>query len=85
MAMFIVPPGGLAGFNQMTPASRRALFPTQRSRTGSRTRRKATRGKGSSRRTSGRKRSGKRSGKRKLKFGSPAWQKKYRVGAYRKK
>jgi len=64
------PPGGFAGFAQMTPASRRALSPSgsrspgrrRRSKPAASRRRKGTRSKKSS---------------RKLKFGSPAWRKKY--------
>lgn len=81
MASFTVPPGGLAGFSQMTPASRRALFPGQRSRGSSRrTRRTAV-----ARAASSKPRRSKRSGKSKMKFGSPAWQKKYKVGRFAKK
>lgn len=71
----VVPPGGFQGFSQMAPASQRALFPG-----GGRSpkRRKA---KSSSRRTTKRAKSarGKRAG-RKIKFGSPAWRKKYKLG-----
>lgn len=64
----IVPPGGMAGFSQMTPASRRALFP---GRVGSGPkRRRKTRAKKARKASSKRK-------SRKLKFGSPAWRKKY--------
>lgn len=83
----IVPPGGFAGFNNMTPASRAALSPMERAvrrssrrqgvKIGSRRRKKSSGRK----RTSSRKKSG---GGRKMKFGSPAWQKKYKVGKYRK-
>lgn len=75
-----IPPGGFAGFAQMTPASRIALQGGMtRSRGPVRRRRKT-----SAKRTKRAKRaSAKRSG-RKLKFGSPAWQKKYKVGKYRK-
>lgn len=82
MAMTIVPPGGFAGFSQMTPASRAALFPRGRSQPRSRRRRKATNGTRSLKGRSSAKRRGK--GKR-LKFGSPAWQKKYRVGKFAKR
>lgn len=75
---FIVPPGGLAGFSQMTPASKAALF-RQPSRTSPRRRRRS---KGTAKKASSRAR---RSTGRKMKFGSPAWQKKYRVGKFRKK
>lgn len=83
MAGVIVPPGGFAGFSQMTAASRAALFPRGRSqsRSGKRRKRRATSGAASSRVRSSRKRSGKG---RKPKFGSPAWQKKYKIGKYAK-
>lgn len=75
---FIVPPGGFAGFQQMTPASRASLFPggSRRATTGRRRRKKSA-----SRKTT----RAKRGGGRKMKFGSPAWQKKYRVGKFAKK
>jgi len=68
---FIVPPGGLAGFSQMTPASRRALSSGPRPAARRRRRKKAP-GNRSKVARSGRKATG-----RKLKFGSPAWRKKY--------
>lgn len=74
---FIVPPGGFAGFSQMTPASKGALF--RPSRTSPRRRRRS---KGTARKASARAR---KSTGRKMKFGSPAWQKKYKVGKFRKK
>lgn len=75
---FIVPPGGFAGFQQMTPASRRALSAS--SRTGARsTRRRRSSGKKMRRTTS---RGSKQT--RRPKFGSPAWQKMYKVGKYAK-
>jgi hypothetical protein len=81
MASFIVPPGGFAGFSQQTAAAQRALFPrgASRSRSSGR-RRKARKSRGV--RASSRRRNG--SG-RKLKFGSPAWQRKYRVGKFAKR
>lgn len=82
MGSLIVPPGGFAGVAQMTPASRQALSPMGRAavrssrrqgvKVGSVRRRRKTRAKG------------KRSG-RKMKFGSPAWQKKYKVGKFAKR
>lgn len=78
---FIVPPGGLAGFSQMAPASRRALFPGQRSRGPSR----RTRRKNGKRAKSSNGARSKRSRKSKMKFGSPAWQRKYKVGRFAKK
>lgn len=66
-------PGGWAGFAQMTPASRRALMPGGGSR---------TRGRRTKKNTSKKKRA-KRSGGGKLKFGSPAWRKKYAAKAKR--
>lgn len=77
---FMVPPGGFAGFRQMTPASQRALFPGGRSSPRSSKRRKSKRSK-----VSRKARTAKRGGGRKLKFGSPAWQKKYKVGRFAKK
>lgn len=74
---FVVPPGGFVGFSQMTPASRAALSPRgMRSGGGKRRRRKATKAKRTTRRAKG---------GRKMKFGSPAWQKKYKVGRHAKK
>lgn len=72
---FFVPPGGFAGFSQMTPASKRALTPMGSMRaTGRRKRKSATKAK---RRTGGKAKG------RKLKFGSPAWRKKYAAKAKR--
>lgn len=80
MAM-IVPPGGFAGFAQMTQASKRSLFkpgraPARRASTGRRAPARVRRAPAPARA---------RAGARKLKFGSPAWQKKYRVGAFAKR
>jgi len=75
--MFI-PPGGAAGFVQMTPASRLALT-RGTTRTAASPRRKRRRAS----KAAAPKRRAKASG-RKMKFGSPAWQKKYKVGKYRK-
>lgn len=71
MASFVVPPGGFAGFSQMTPTSKASLFPSGRGTSGRRSRRttKKTRTKTTKR--------AKRSGGRKPKFGSPAWRKMY--------
>lgn len=79
MNRIVVPPGGFAGFSQMTPASQAALRGS-----GSRgmTRRRKRK---SSKRSSKRSTRAKRTGSRKMKFGSPAWQKKYKVGKFRKK
>lgn len=74
---FIVPPGGFAGFSQMTAASRRALT-AGRTTTGTRRKRRK---KASAKR-------GKRAARakgRKLKFGSPAWRKKYGTGKRKKR
>lgn len=76
---FIVPPGGFAGFSQMTPASRAALgrvggTPYKRGR---RKRGKKAKGSSTRRRASG--------GGRKIKFGSPAWRKKYKLGKAKKR
>lgn len=82
MPNFVVPPGGLTGFSQMTPASRAALFPGGRSGGAKST----TRRRRSSKRTKKASGSGKRrTSGRKMKFGSPAWQKKYKVGKHAKK
>ena len=81
---FTVPPGGFAGFSQMAPASKASLFPGGRTRTGSGVRRRR-KGSSSKRTTRARVvRAGKSRKGRKMKFGSPAWQKKYKVGKYRK-
>lgn len=71
MRNLIVPPGGFAGFSQMTPASRQRLSQGTRrvNGNGKRRRRKAAK---AARRTTRRAK-----GSRKLKFGSPAWRKKY--------
>lgn len=76
-----VPPMGYVGFSQMTPASRAALMPGM-SQNRSSTRRKSTR---SARKTSSRTgaRRSRKSNSRKLKFGSPAWRKKYAAKAKR--
>jgi hypothetical protein len=75
---FVVPPGGLAGFSQMTSASKRSLFPGGGGGGGQR-RRKARKAPKAKR---ARRAKAKRGGK--MKFGSPAWQKKYKVGKFRK-
>lgn len=76
MASLIIPPGGMAGFSQMTPASRLALTQGAPRATGQRRRRRSASKKRAAR---------SKGGSRKMKFGSPAWQKKYRVGKFRKK
>lgn len=79
----VMPPGGVAGFAQMTPASRLSLFPPGRST--------ASRGGRSRKRKSARRKTSRtstmraKSHSRKLKFGSPAWQRKYKVGKFAKK
>lgn len=73
----IIPPGGLAGFAQMTPASKIALAGTRAAP--ARRRRRSTR-KAAASPTRSRKSNG-----RKPKFGSPSWQKKYKVGRFAKK
>jgi hypothetical protein len=84
MSSFFVPPGGLSGFSQMTPASRAALVGVRGAVGGQRRRTKRRRVKGSkAARRSGQR--SKSSSGRKMKFGSPAWQKKYRVGKFAKK
>lgn len=84
MASFIVPPGGFAGFSQMTPASRASLFPRGRATTGRRKRRSKKNGGSGSRK---RMRSSKRTSRKRKgpKFGSPAFQKLHKVGKYAKK
>jgi hypothetical protein len=79
----LVPPGGHAGFSQMTPASRWALmgYGSGRRSSGPKRRRKRA-AKASGKRRAKR---AKGSRKSKLKFGSPAWQKKYKVGRFNKK
>jgi len=79
MPGMIVPPGGHAGFTQMTPASKAAWFQPSRSSGSRRKRSKKARAARSTSSRSSRKRS---KGGRKMKFGSPAWQKKYKVGKY---
>jgi len=76
--------GLIPGRSTMTPASL-AQISTRGSRRPGRRRRKKTRAKGRARaaRRSPQKRSIRR--KSRMKFGSPAWQKKYKVGRFRKK
>lgn len=86
---FIVPPGGFAGHNQMTPASRAALGRVGQSATRVGARRKRATTSTRTTRTSSTRRTRtsstrRASSGRKMKFGSPAWQKKYKVGKYRK-
>jgi hypothetical protein len=82
MASFFVPPGGFSGFSQMTPASKAALTGVRGVTRGSgRRRRRKVKAKGRRRST----RAKRSSGGRKMKFGSPAWQKKYRVGKFAKR
>ena len=78
MSGFIVPPGGFAGFANMTPASRAALGQGGRSTSPRRRRRKKSTAKKA-------KRAKKTKGGRKLKFGSPAWRKKYASKKRKKK
>lgn len=77
---FVIPPGGYAAFAQMTPASRAALNGgLPRSKIPRKRKKKA-----STKRASARPRArakGKKKGK--MKFGSPAWQKKYGIGKWR--
>lgn len=75
-----VPPGGFAGFAQMTPASRLALRDVMNgtmTRSSGRRRRKAKKAARTAKRAAGAR------GGRKLKFGSPAWRKKYMKKARR--
>lgn len=87
MPGFIVPPGGFAGFAQQTSAGRAALSPMERAVRRS-SRRQGVKISRRSRKSSGRKRTSSRKrksgGGRKMKFGSPAWQKKYKVGKFKK-
>lgn len=73
----VVPPGGFAGYNQMTPASRAALRVPGQGSTGRRRRSKKRKAAPAAKR--------KRAGGRKIKFGSPAWRKKYKLGKARRK
>lgn len=69
MADVFIPPGGFAGYSQQTVAAQRATAPPAAARRAARrTKRSATSKARKSKRT-------KRAGK--LKFGSPAWRKKY--------
>lgn len=79
MASMLIPPGGFAGFSQMAPASRLALSRGAPRATGGGRRRRRKTAKKATRRASAKR------GGRKMKFGSPAWQKKYRVGKFAKK
>lgn len=79
MGNLVVPPGGFAGFSQMTASSRRALSGIGRAavrRQGGKKRRRKAKSAAPKRRAS--------SGGRKPKFGSPAWHKKYKTGKYKK-
>lgn len=73
--------GFIPGMAQMAPASRVALNQRGSRRPLRRRRKKASSPSGSRRRRKG---GGKRAAARgrKMKFGTPAWQKKYRVGRY---
>lgn len=80
--MIRIPPGGFAGFAQMTPASRLALREAVGTTAGPKRRRPR---RAAAARKNGARRS-RAATKRKLKFGSPAWRKKYmRKGAKRKR
>lgn len=77
MSSLVVPPGGFAGFAQMTPASQRALRGARTASNGARKRRRSKKAHaGAIRKAKGKRRA--------MKFGSPAWQKKYKVGKFRK-
>jgi len=80
--MSIVPPGGFMGFAQMTPASRLSLG--QRGTRGT-SKRRRKKGKKTRKASSTRRRKSTKKRKSKMKFGSPAWQKKYKVGKYAKR
>lgn len=72
-----VPPGGFAGFAQQTPAAQRALSDTAAARRNPRAARRTARinQRFRKRKAKQAKRAAKKG--RKLKFGSPAWRKKY--------
>jgi len=74
--------GFIPGTAQMAPASRVALNQQRGSRSQGRRRRKKSRAQGRAR--APRRASRRASRGRKMKFGSPAWQKKYKVGRYAK-
>lgn len=74
----IVPPGGFAGFAQMTPATRVRFGQITRSRGPSRRRRRKSSAPKAARRSKKR-----ANGSRGPKFGSPAWRKKYKLGIKR--
>jgi len=76
---FILPPGGLAGFAQMTSASRARFGQAVKGTRTAGRRRRRSKGSAKKRVARARKTSG-----RKMKFGSPAWQKKYKIGKHRK-
>lgn len=76
MSTFFVPPGGFMGFSQMTPATRAGLSPSRSSGSPRRRRR---------RKASKTPRRAKRASGRKIKFGSPAWRKKYGLGKKKRK
>lgn len=81
--MFRIPPGGFAGYAQMTPASRLALAPaTPTPGNGARRKRRSTTTK---KRTRTRAKSKRAATGRKLKFGSPAWRKKFMKSKGRKR
>lgn len=81
--MFIVPPGGPAGFAQMTPASKAALGGGPRRAGGVRRRKKRKSASGKRRRSTKVRKTAARS-KRTPKFGGPAWRKKYKLGKAKK-
>lgn len=76
--MLIVPPGGFAGLAQQTPVAQKILTTGSRMSSGRRRRRKS-----SKRAKSTTRKARKSGGGRKLKFGSPAWRKKYAAKAKR--
>lgn len=85
MAGLFIPPGGRAGFSQMSPASQIALMRSGRG--GPKVKHKRRNGKktmlGNAPKRR-RRRKGAKSKGRKMKFGSPAWQRKYKVGKFAK-
>lgn len=77
---FVVPPGGFAGYSQMTAASRAALG-QRLPRSGIPRKKRKKKSAAPKRRASAKRKS---SGGRKPKFGSSAWHKKYKTGKFKK-
>ena len=80
MSSMIIPPGGFLATSMLPAAARQALSGRSGATRSPSTKRRKTKRKSkraSSKRTS---RSSKRTGGKKIKFGSPAWRKKYKLG-----